>query len=548
MKVARPYTFQPRKRLIAGILAASFLADNSLAEMLTVEQRLEFLEKMLVENQRELLDRKKELKSNQGELEKTRKELESYKRLSSQPAQSVTGSSGTAEAPNETGVPKTEPISASTNIATGDHNKITLNDISKFVKDELGFSYTGYLRGGWATSNRGAPRSFAIGSLGRFGNEHTGWYDLTLTQRVFDRDGKSAHAVMRMDGNVGQSYGTTLFGTNDNVLQFIDLYLTTKGFLPFLPDSSLWVGRRAMPSYEIQMLDFKAYKTDAATGVGLERVSVGPGQLNFAILRKDVDDARKDFSGSRQQVNVNGVDIRYRNVPLGDRYTLELNGKYYFANKTDSQTKGEKAGTYFPVKNSGMASVIVRRKLDNGGFNDFVLQVANNSLASSFTQLSGDVQFGYGNAYQGEHTNGWGFRVISQGEAYLRQNVIIANTVVYGRAKDVYNRETGAHTDAKIFRAVVRPAYIWDSYNQTGVELGYFNQTNRVGGVNYREAGYKTTLYHALKVGTSILTSRPEIRFYATHLKVLDNRIDKFTFENGAPNQFSIGAQAEVWW
>ncbi|KAA0648090.1 maltoporin, partial [Escherichia coli] len=42
-------------------------------------------------------------------------------------------------------------------------------------------------------------------------------------------------------------------------------------------------------------------------------------------------------------------------------------------------------------------------------------------------------------------------------------------------------------------RAVVRPAYIWDQYNQTGVELGYFTQQNKDANSNkFNESGYKT--------------------------------------------------------
>ena len=95
---------------------------------------------------------------------------------------------------------------------------------------------------------------------------------------------------------------------------------------------------------------------------------------------------------------------------------------------------------------------------------------------------------------------------------------------------------------------MVRPAYIWDQYNQTGIELGYFNQKNKYGGVEYREQGYKTTLYHAIKVDTSMLRSRPEIRFYGTYLKSLDNEITDFSFADEKSDQYTVGIQAEVFW
>ena len=102
----------------------------------------------------------------------------------------------------------------------------------------------------------------------------------------------------------------------------------------------------------------------------------------------------------------------------------------------------------------------------------------------------------------------------------MRDDVIMANAIVYSFGNDVYSYETGAHSDFESIRAVVRPAYIWNKYNQTGVELGYFKQQNKdVTGKKYNESGYKTTLFHTFKVNTSMLTSRPEIRFMRLILK-----------------------------
>ena len=82
---------------------------------------------------------------------------------------------------------------------------MTLKDISKYIKDDIGFSYQGYFRSGWGTGNHGSPQTYAAGSLGRFGNEMSGWFDLTLNQRVYNQDGKTANAVVTYDGNVVSS-------------------------------------------------------------------------------------------------------------------------------------------------------------------------------------------------------------------------------------------------------------------------------------------------------------------------------------------------------
>ncbi|HAL7226463.1 TPA: hypothetical protein H7B02_003955, partial [Escherichia coli] len=57
-----------------------------------------------------------------------------------------------------------------------------------------------------------------------------------------------------------------------------------------------------------------------------------------------------------------------------------------------------------------------------------------------------------------------------------------------------------------------------------------------------------TTLWHALKVGESILGSRPEIRFYGTYINILDNELSNFKFNENSKDEFMAGIQAEVWW
>ncbi|PLP35400.1 carbohydrate porin, partial [Klebsiella variicola] len=153
-----------------------------------------------------------------------------------------------------------------------------------------------------------------------------------------------------------------------------------------------------------------------------------------------------------------------------------------------------------------------------------------------------------GDNYYGNHTNGKAFRIISQGEFYPTENTIVAHALVYSNGNDIFSYDTGAHTDFESYRSVIRPAYIWDKFNQTGVELGWFRQDNKTQEQTYSESGYKTTLYHALKVNTSILTSRPEIRFYTTYIRANQNEISNYTFNDNKKDQLSIGAQAEVWW
>lgn len=535
---------------------------DALAAKLTVEQRLEMLEA--------------ELSANKTALKQTQAELSNYKdkvatlqnSIKENEQRNVTAGNIAAQSPvaenieNENSekvksTPKPE-VKATQQVAVINTEgskptveSVTMKDISKFVKEDIGFSYQGYFRSGWGTSNHGSSQTYAAGSLGRFGNEMSGWFDLTLNQRVYNQDGKTANAVVTYDGNVGEQYNDAWFGDsdNENIMQFSDIYLTTKGFLPFAPEADFWVGKHKLPEYEIQMLDWKTLTTDVAAAVGIQNWNLGVGQLDASLSRNDVDVYSRDFNNTTQ-MNTNSIDLRYRNIPLWQDGSLSLMGKYAFANKTDDQKDNESNNSYFEMKDTWMATGIVRQELERKGFNEFTLQVANNSYASSFSNFSGaSDSMANGRYYYGDHSNGIAWRLISQGEMYLADRIIMANALVWSHGEDVYSYESGAHSDFNSFRAVIRPAWIWDTWNQTGVELGWFAQKNTTQqGQDLKESAYKTTLYHAFKVGPSLLGSRPEIRFYGTYINIIDNQLSQFKFNDNSKDELMAGVQAEVWW
>ncbi|MFZ4835446.1 carbohydrate porin [Rouxiella sp. Mn2063] len=549
------------KSLIALGIISACLANNVYAAPLTVEQRLALLEKQLAENQQEL--------------QQTRKELAQYKQTQQRwqmapeaTPQNTLASSGASKNNKingndriilEKNTATNNSTGPSANTATADAPQptqaVSMADVSRYIKDEIGFSYTGYFRAGWASTTNGVPKSWAIGSLGRFGNENSGWFDLTLNQKVYDKDGRTAKTVVMLDGNVGQNYSDGWFNDgSDNLLKFSDMYLTTTGFVPGFPDANLWVGKHALQEYEIQMLDWKAHKANTAGGAGLENLAIGPGQLNVSLSRQDLRVCARNSNGSancdsHQDVNTNSFDAHYHDIPLWNNATLEVAARYNASNDSNDQRHEQNDKKYFKVKDAWLGTTVLRQKYDNGGSSDFAFQIANNSIATGFMNISdANPDYGSGEYYYGDHNNGLAFRVFTQGELYLRPDVIVANTLVYSHGNDLYSYHTGEHTDFNSLRAVVRPAYIWNDFNQTGVELAWFKQTNKASDVSYRESGVKATLFHSFKVGTSMLNSRPEIRFYTTYLKALDNEIDNFAFNDNKSDQLSFGAQAEVWW
>ncbi|ROP62038.1 carbohydrate-specific outer membrane porin [Enterobacter sp. BIGb0383] len=487
------------------------------ATSLTLEERVELLES--------------QLSANIKELETTKSQLEKYE--SSHPVP-------TGHTANPAVFSEASTISS-----------MTLSEMSQYIKDDIGFNYSGYFRSGYAAGNQGPAKSYAIGSLGRFGQENSSWFDLELSQRVYHEGNKTAKAVVMLDGNVGGQYSSGWFDNrSDNLLQFSDIYLTTRGFLPFAPEADFWVGKHALPKFEIQMLDFKYHKADSAAGIGLENWQLGPGKVNVALVREDLDAHAVDSTLSQtQQINTNTLDARYTAIPLWERATLDVFGRYSAPNKTDLNKRDENNGTYYSVKDAWHTGAVLTQNWQGGGFANLTVQMASNSIASGMGLVTDSgALYGYNGQYFGEHSNGKAWRILSEGENYLLPDVIMAHALVYAMGDDVYDYFTGAHTDFHSTRAVLRPAYIWDTFNQTGVELGWFDQRNTSRDKKYHESGLKTTFFHTFKVGTSMLTSRPEVRFFATYLKSFDNDITQFTFNDARREQFTVGAQAEVWW
>lgn len=178
----------------------------------------------------------------------------------------------------------------------------------------------------------------------------------------------------------------------------------------------------------------------------------------MSLSRDDVDVYSRDFSRT-SQMNTNSVDVRYRNIPLWDDATLSLMAKYSAPNKTDQQQDNENDNSYFEMKDSWMLTSVLRQNLQRDTFNEFTLQVANNSYASSFASFSdASNTMAHGRYYYGDHTNGIARRLISQGEMYLTDNIIMANALVYSHGEDVYSYESGAHSDFDSIRTVIRPA------------------------------------------------------------------------------------------
>ena len=558
---------KPKRIVLITMLGLFYLPNAIAATQDELEARINLLEQKLIALSNESIDLKKQLIESNKQIAQLSLNLEKQQLVISNQQKEIKIQTAALKQQKSVNL---QPVSIkhpnnnnaivlvtdsqtneeqNSNITT--KKSFTLTEFKDYIKEEIGFSFNGYFRGGWSTSMNGKPKNYAEGALGRFGNEYGGWYDLVFRQKVYDQDGRRVDAIVMIDGNVATDKAAGLFNTqDDNIMQFSDIYLATKGFVPLFPEATLWVGKHSLPYNEIQMLDWKTQKSPAGGGVGVENLEIGVGKLDLALLRADVNvKVNKKIAGTdeikvkHEDVDVNEIEVRYRDIPLWKDAFFAVNARYSAPNKSKLQDD-------VTIKNAWVGSVVLRQNNFLGGFNQLTLQTATNSVASHLANINtNNPEFAANanNDYIGKHTGGKAYRLVSEGEAYLSDNVIMAHALALTTGKDVYSYDLNLpHTDFTSFKSAVRPAYIWDQYNQSGVEFGYFNQKNKVNGKTYKEEGYKTTLYHSFKVGESILSSRPDIRFYLSYIESLNNDISKFEF-NGKKHQISFGVQTEVW-
>jgi carbohydrate-specific outer membrane porin len=559
---------KPKRIVLMTMLGLCYLPNALAATQDELEARIALLEQKLLALSQESNDLKKQVIESNKQLAQLNNHLQKQQIVINNQKKALKNSQKTVLTKQQ---PPSNPAQISNNqivlvntpkadTVLGENppekRSFTLAEFKDYIKDEIGFSYNGYFRGGWSTSSNGKPKNYAEGALGRFGNEYGGWYDLVFKQKIYDQDGRRVDTIVMIDGNVATNKAAGLFNTqDDNLMQFSDIYLETKGFVPSFPDAKLWVGKHSLPYNEIQMLDWKTQKTPAGGGIGVENLKVGIGAFDVALVRADVNVKSKkgvakiDSNGNeiiqhkKEEVDLNELEIRYRDIPLWKDATFGVNARYSAPNKSKIQNN-------VSVKNAWLGSFVLRQNAFFGGFNQFTLQTATNSVASQLANINtNNPEFASNsdNDYIGTHTGGKAYRFVSEGEAYLSDDMIVAHALALTSGNDVYSYDLNRpHTDFTSFKSAIRPAYIWDTYNQSGVELGYFRQKNKVKNKTYVEEGYKTTLYHSFKVGKSILSSRPDIRFYVSYIEALQNDISKFDF-NGKDHQISFGVQTEVW-
>ena len=151
------------------------------------------------------------------------------------------------------------------------------------------------------------------------------------------------------------------------------------------------------------MLDWKTQRTDAAAGVGLENWKVGPGKIDIALVREDVD----DYDRSLQTNRLIPILLIYaiKDIPLWDKATLMVRARYVTANESASEKDNQDNNGYYDWKDTRCLASLTQ-KFDKGGFNEFSFLVANNSIASNFGRYAGASPFTtFNGRYYGDHNS-----------------------------------------------------------------------------------------------------------------------------------------------
>ena len=413
----------------------------------------------------------------------------------------------------------------------------------------MAVDFHGYARSGigW-TGSGGEQQCFqATGAQSKYrlGNECETYAELKLGQEVWKEGDKSFY----FDTNVAYSVSQQNDWESTSPA-FREANVQGKNLIDWLPGSTIWAGKRFYQRHDVHMIDFY-YWDISGPGAGLENIDVGFGKLSLAATRSSESGgsatfADRDALGNRVYDNIvpNDVfDVRLAQMEINPGGTLELGVDYGHTNVPDNyylQPDASKDGWMFTAEHT--QSILK-------GYNKFFLQDATDAMTSN----------GKGVPQGGSINNdGSMWRVLDHGAVSLADDWDMMYVAMY---QDI-NLDNNNGT--KWWTVGVRPMYKWTPIMSTLLEVGYDNVKSQKTGDSNNQ--YKITLAQQWQAGDSIW-SRPAIRLFATYAKwdekwgyangdsgagytsgVAYNDTSAKTFSRGDSDEWTFGAQMEIWW
>ncbi len=409
--------------------------------------------------------------------------------------------------------------------------------------------FKGYARSGigW-TGSGGEQQCFqATGAQSKYrlGNECETYAELKLGQEVWKEGDKSFY----FDTNVAYSVSQQNDWESTSPA-FREANVQGKNLIEWLPGSTIWAGKRFYQRHDVHMIDFY-YWDISGPGAGIENIDLGFGKLSLAATRSSESGgsatfADRDALGNRIYDNLvpNDVfDVRLAQMQINDGGTLEFGVDYGHTNIPDDyylQPGASKDGWMFTAEHT--QSMLK-------GFNKFVLQYATDSMTSN----------GKGRPEGGSiNNNGDMWRVLDHGAISLGDSW---DLMYVGMYQDI-NLDNNNGT--KWWTVGVRPMYKWTPIMSTLLEVGYDNVKSQK--TDDTNSQYKITLAQQWQAGDSIW-SRPAIRVFATYAKwdekwgyansdsgagydsgIAYSDTSAKTFSRGDSDEWTFGAQMEIWW
>lgn len=427
----------------------------------------------------------------------------------------------------------------------------------------LAVDFHGYARSGigW-TGSGGEQQCFqATGAQSKYrlGNECETYAELKLGQEVWKEGDKSFY----FDTNVAYSVAQQN-DWEDTSPAFREANVQGKNLIEWLPGATIWAGKRFYQRHDVHMIDFY-YWDISGPGAGLENVDLGFGKLSLAAARSSeaggsATFASKDIKDYSHRTANDVFDARLAEIQVNPGGSLELGVDYGRANYRDHYHLANGAS-----KDGWMFTAQHTQSMLNG-YNKFVVQYATDSMTSHGKGLSQGAGVGIGRDESGRlygdgiNNNGHMLRLLDHGAISLADDWDLMYVAMY---QDInWDNNNGT----KWYTVGVRPMYKWTPIMSTLMEIGYDNvKSQKTDSTNNQ---YKITLAQQWQAGDSIW-SRPAIRVFATYAKwkerwgydytgsaatnpnystaVKDN-YNGGSFGRGNDDEWTFGAQMEIWW
>ena len=430
----------------------------------------------------------------------------------------------------------------------------------------MAVDFHGYARSGigW-TGSGGEQQCFqATGAQSKYrlGNECETYAEIKLGQEVWKEGDKSFYFDTNVAYSVAQQNDWE--GTDP---AFREANVQGKNLIEWLPGSTIWAGKRFYQRHDVHMIDFY-YWDISGPGAGIENIDLGFGKLSLAASRSQEAGGSYAFSSQniydRTKDTANDVfDVRLAQLATNPDGMLELGVDYGRANTTDDYRLADGAS-----KDGWMFTAEHTQSMLKG-YNKFVVQYATDSMT---TQGKGLNQGSYGSsttpiedpvtgvktnyANNVVNNNGSLFRVLDHGAISLGDKWDLMYVGMY------QNLDMDNDLGTEWYTVGIRPMYKWTPIMSTLLEVGYDNVKSQQ--TSDRNSQYKITLAQQWQAGDSIW-SRPAIRVFATYAKWDEewgyikngNDVTKFaaatnsglsTTSRGDNDEWSFGAQMEIWW